>query len=306
MNKNIFILPMIMLLSICLVSAYNTTYLKHYYSFETLDESYILDSVTGTNLTYNIFGADFVKTDYRIGKVGLGLFSNSTMIWSGATFNNFTGVYTINMWFRRDVVGNSGYYYYFRQTNTSNISDTFFSAELFSNSFSNISFSQTREITGGTKNNFQSTLQPYYTFSMITIVRYNDAISGLPRIEYYLDGIRQNSNSLVNSTLMNNSYTSLTIGGGLFGMIDELSVWNTNLQPIDIVTLYNNAVGLSYADTLSNGNITSLNPRCLDSSTYCSDVGVNAYGTYYCNSVLATIFCSAGCINDLCYRKSVV
>ena len=311
MNKSIFILPLILLLSIFIASAYSSSNLKMYYSFDEIDVNTAIDSLGVYNLSlihFNPSSTTYSKT---------GLISNSRQ-WSAQIYNNvycyyensnitynFSSGFTINMW----VYDNFGYgNQYFDFGNGTHIREYSRYKYVFGSSGAYLQY-LTKANTTSTQNVFinKQLPSPNNHWNMITLVQ------GVNSTQYYVNGGLITNE--INQTLLNRNVWTLDLGWYATSLysahivnIDEYSVWNTPLNLNDIAILYNSGSGLSYTDTTTNGNI-SLGGKCTDEFTLCNNWGYTNYphtfGLYYCNSVAESQFCSGGCINDICYTNGI-
>lgn len=311
--KSIWIIPIMFLLILTSVTAYNTNDLKVYYAFEETNTNFVNDTIGNYNLTRyypNGLQTNPTRTSGLIDNaltytdVALQNYYNGS-IYDLSTTNSFS----INFWIYKTYNSstyNSEYIYlvYNGQLGTSN----------------EIKFGQTLTngfyiynwITGKYLMRYGSDIQSN-TWNMITIVVNKNTTSYNTSVYYYINGIQdkiyyqtptQNISGINN--LMNYIKILPISSSGLpsqIGKYDEMSIWNIALSPLDIQTLYNNHIGLSYTETL-NGINTTLPPKCINEFDWCSNVGINGFGVYYCKAQIDSIFCSGGCINDVCYQTN--
>lgn len=250
LNKYLLFMPILLLFSVCFASAYDISNLKHYYSFEDVSTSLISDSYSSSNFTllYSIYNS-YIFTG--------GLYNNGlsrTTTGGNDYFSNMTLLndYSINFWFKSNGLGGT----IISLTNQSNNAQS-------SNSINyqlvpTSSLASQRNYSSGVTSFIISNISSTTNFNMLTITWKNNT----KILRIYQNGIILAIGNLSNGTRYKNN-------GSLFidqkrmqlqfsgtPIIDEMSVWNIELDEFSVSNLYNNGDGYDYNYTILGNNIS--------------------------------------------------
>lgn len=280
MNKNIYIISLIFLITLFTVSAYNSSNIISYYDFEDNTTINYNDVHDGNNLT----GINFPTVS---GKKGYSTYLLSHF----NTTNNMLDInksFTISLWYNPI---NSMYAGTFLSLRSVNPNDQKINIDALT--FCGVRVALINILTGATYSIPVSL--PCSEWSMISLI-YDDTTN-----KFYID-----TNNVYRTTF-NNTMTWINSSGNIRifksyttnDKIDELSLWNNDLLIADINQLYNNGNGLNYSQVLSGtDNNRSITVKCLDKNTFCTDSYL--YNNNWSCQTGNITFCNNGCNNDIC------
>lgn len=279
MNKNILIIPILFLLTIFVVNAYNTNDLVAYYSYDS-NTSFIVNNVS---LNYNLIGDDYcynlnTTNKKHVNAITFNGCTNLTGLVTAFDDYFFNNTFSINVWEYQ--YGYTGTQKGLCLSNTSAFTEstsgfkngTFCLAYLVGTKFRSDEY-------GGTHNTIFSASDnlTISSWNMLTLT-YNNGLW-----KYYRNGV-----FVVNGTYtLTNNFKYLKLPSLFpYGSIDDGSIWNKTLSQTDITTLYNANSGLDYTETLNGGVNYSVSNTT--NTTYTNDtflIGNNTFSKQQCINI---------------------